>query len=352
MSIDKSWTTLDRLSEEFWSGLDLFISRCNEYLNTEGECCCPCENCDNHVFHKPNKIKIHIHKHGFSERYKICRWHGENIVMPPPTEPFIHEPTDRLHDLLNDLREDSTLDEQTIDGDDPMNTTDAPSTRHVGISKLDKLDETELYPGCNFMSAFNFLAKLMHMKVDSKWTNTSLDKLLQLLTTAFPLANIPKSHYKAKKKMSEIGLGYEAIHVCKNDCCLFWKENSKMDHCPVCKTSRWKNENTKGKKVAHKVLRYFPLTPRLQRLYKSSVTTKDMVWHATGQFKEEGKMCHPVDGTSWKKFDARYPDFASEPRNVRLGLSSDGFNPFDNMNNAYSMWPVILTTYNLPPGYV
>nr|GEU37964.1 hypothetical protein [Tanacetum cinerariifolium] len=38
-----------------------------------------------------------------------------------------------------------------------------------------------------------------------------------------------------------------------------------------------------------------------------------------------------------------------EPRNVRLGLAADGFNPFSNPSQAYSMWPVILTTYNLPP---
>nr|GFC81628.1 hypothetical protein [Tanacetum cinerariifolium] len=38
-----------------------------------------------------------------------------------------------------------------------------------------------------------------------------------------------------------------------------------------------------------------------------------------------------------------------EPRNVRLGLAADGFNPFGNLSQSYSMWPVILTTYNLPP---
>ncbi|GKF37862.1 hypothetical protein Tco_0114620 [Tanacetum coccineum] len=43
-----------------------------------------------------------------------------------------------------------------------------------------------------------------------------------------------------------------------------------------------------------------------------------------------------------------YPNFAKEPRNVRLGLAADGFNPFGNLSQAYSMWPVILTTYNLP----
>ncbi|GJT25794.1 hypothetical protein Tco_0895731 [Tanacetum coccineum] len=42
-------------------------------------------------------------------------------------------------------------------------------------------------------------------------------------------------------------------------------------------------------------------------------------------------------------------DALSSKRNVRLGLAVDGFNPFDNLSQAYSMWPGILTTYNLPP---
>nr|GFA59325.1 hypothetical protein [Tanacetum cinerariifolium] len=60
-------------------------------------------------------------------------------------------------------------------------------------------------------------------------------------------------------------------------------------------------------------------------------------------------MQHPVDGKAWKDFDTKYSDFAAEPRNVRLGLAADGFNPFGNLSQSYSMWPVILTTYNLPP---
>ncbi|GJW10121.1 hypothetical protein Tco_1575948 [Tanacetum coccineum] len=74
-----------------------------------------------------------------------------------------------------------------------------------------------------------------------------------------------------------------------------------------------------------------------------------MTWHATGKCTEPGKMQHPVDGRAWKDFDTKYLDFAAEPRNVRLGLAADGFNPFGNLSQSYSMWPVILTTYNLPP---
>ncbi|XP_076930723.1 uncharacterized protein LOC143595638 [Bidens hawaiensis] len=60
-------------------------------------------------------------------------------------------------------------------------------------------------------------------------------------------------------------------------------------------------------------------------------------------------MRHPVDGSSWKEFDKKYLNFSREPRNVRIGLAADGFNPFGNMSLAHSTWPVVLTTFNLPP---
>jgi hypothetical protein len=30
------------------------------------------------------------------------------------------------------------------------------------------------------------------------------------------------------------------------------------------------------------------------------------------------------------------------------GLATDGFNPFGNMNNSYSMWPIFVVSYNMP----
>ncbi|GJV72793.1 hypothetical protein Tco_1492788 [Tanacetum coccineum] len=87
-----------------------------------------------------------------------------------------------------------------------------------------------------------------------------------------------------------IGLGYESIHACEHDCCLFRGEvNKDLQFCPVCNTSRWKDSDTPGKKVPRKVLRYFPIIPRLQRLYKSRHTAKDMIWHATRKVYGPGK---------------------------------------------------------------
>ena len=59
-------------------------------------------------------------------------------------------------------------------------------------------------------------------------------------------------------------------------------------------------------------------------------------------------MRHYVDYEVWKSFDHIYESFYSDPRNVRLGFATDGFNPFENMNFGYSCWPVLLFPYNLP----
>nr|GFA34491.1 hypothetical protein [Tanacetum cinerariifolium] len=117
-----------------------------------------------------------------------------------------------------------------------------------------------------------------------------------------------------------IGLGYESIQACVNDCFLFRGDTNKYVHfCLVCNTSRWKDSNTPGKKVPKKVLRYFSIISRLQRLYKSSHTVKEMTWHATEKCMELDKMQHSVDGRAWKNFDTKYSNFAVEPRNVRYG---------------------------------
>ena len=84
---------------------------------------------------------------------------------------------------------------------------------------------------------------------------------------------------------------------------------------------------TQSRKKLAKVLQYFPLIPRLKRIYASSKTASSMRWHDEGRTKD-GMLRHPVDSLAWKAFDDRHPDFASDVRSVRLGLATDGFNPF------------------------
>ncbi|KAL8107919.1 hypothetical protein AgCh_024355 [Apium graveolens] len=50
--------------------------------------------------------------------------------------------------------------------------------------------------------------------------------------------------------------------------------------------------------------------------------------------------------------DDRYPNFAIEPRNVRLGLATDGFNPYRTMGLSHNTWPIVMVNYNMPPWLI
>lgn len=84
-------------------------------------------------------------------------------------------------------------------------------------------------------------------------------------------------------------------------------------------------------------------------MFMSSKTAASMRWHSDERQSDDGVMTHPADSKAWKSFDDKYPSFASETRNVRLGLASDGFSPFRNGHIPHSTWPVVLIPYNLPP---
>ena len=60
-------------------------------------------------------------------------------------------------------------------------------------------------------------------------------------------------------------------------------------------------------------------------------------------------MCHSVDSPTWKGIDERLNEFSNEPRNERLVMAVDGFNPFGDLRSKYSACPIVLVKYNIPP---
>jgi len=169
--------------------------------------------------------------------------------------------------------------------------------------------------------------------------------------------NMPKDLYQSKKILASLGMNYEKIDVCENNCMLFWKEHKDDTHCMHCGKSRYvKVVNEDGDsvttKVAIKQLRYIPITPRLKRLFLSEETAKQMRWHKEGKRDSEDSdiMSHPADGEAWQALDRFDPAFARDPRSVRLGLSTDGFEPYSTNSSPYSCWPVFIMPYNLPPN--
>ncbi|KAL0420330.1 UNVERIFIED_CONTAM: hypothetical protein Slati_3055900 [Sesamum latifolium] len=147
---------------------------------------------------------------------------------------------------------------------------------------------------------------------------------------------LPLDYYNTKKLIKDLGLPMEKIDACKNGC-LYWKDDIDLDYCKFCGGARYKPtrvRNPNRKNTPYAVLRYLPITPRLQRLYVSKTTAEQMTWHATHQI-EEGSMCHPSDAEAWRHFDRTHPDFAAEPHNVRLGLCTDGFAPHGQYGRTF-----------------
>jgi hypothetical protein len=61
-------------------------------------------------------------------------------------------------------------------------------------------------------------------------------------------------------------------------------------------------------------------------------------------------MVHPSDSEAWKALDDFDADFARDAQNVRIGLTTDGFSPYNMSAASYSCWPIFAIPYNLPPA--
>ncbi|CAN6719181.1 unnamed protein product [Malus baccata var. baccata] len=194
--------------------------------------------------------------------------------------------------------------------------------------------QNELYLGCKQYTILTYVVELIHTKVNNHMTNNAIDKMLVMMKKMCPQPNnVPNSFRECKKMLKSLGLGCENIHACYYDCALFYKEHKKRDRCPVCNEPRYKDSHyEQRKKVPIKVLRYFPVKPMLQRLFISRHMSEDMRWHKEKRINDGNTMRHPVDSSAWKKFD-----------------QIDRFTPYSDISTPYSMWPVVVFPYNLPP---
>ena len=99
-------------------------------------------------------------------------------------------------------------------------------------------------------------------------SNNFSSELLQYLSEdLLPEGNkLPRSHYVAAKTIQNLGMNYNNIHACPDGCVLYDGEHAESNVCPKCSKSRWM-ESTNN--VPSKVIRHFPLIPRLKRMWRS-----------------------------------------------------------------------------------
>ncbi|XP_062028954.1 uncharacterized protein LOC133744949 [Rosa rugosa] len=331
--MEKGWMHVDRRSLRFQTGFEDFLKFASANAADKSNICCPCLKCCNTNGFSIGVIKDHVFFNGIVTSYKNWKWHGEPSVKN----------TDRVG-------ESETVDMNCNQDMGESEDEEISSDSNEFLRFVEDGDKP-LYPGCTKTTKLNCLIQTFNLKAKHGMTDACYSDMLVMIGMLLPEGNeVPGSLYEAKKTLAALGMEYERIHACPNDCMLYRGQHSEATSCLICGESQWKlgRDKVEKKGVPRKVLWYFPPIPRFKRMFQSTKTAKDLTWHVENR-KKDGMMRHPSDSPTWKLVDTKWPEFGREARNLRLALSSDGFNPHSSLSSRYSCWPVILVTYNLPP---
>jgi len=299
MPIDKSWTSKSRNTIEYSNGLNIFLDFAFEHGNGR-VIKCPCSKCGFNKWQTRDAVLEHLTCRPFPENYKTWYMHGEGPSVSDSmagrsanvVQDFL-ESQNPMEDMLNDAFGFVGNDVNDFDKATEEDGVQANMMRDEGNIDFDALlkeNNQPLYDGCTKYSKLSFMLKLYHIKCMCRMSDKAMTLILELLKDAFEHAKFPSSFYEAKNSISKLGLNYVKIPACPKDCMLYWgEENEDLEECKRCKMSKWKDKN---KKQYAKILRYFPLKPRLQRLFMSPKTSDSMTWHASVKNQDE-LMRHP-----------------------------------------------------------
>ena len=261
------------------------------------------------------------------------------MTIASHTNPVDEDIEDRIEEMIHDL------------GQEGFRQAHAPLYEQLQVDS-----KKPLYLGCTSFTWLSVMLDLVNLKARLSWSDKSFTELLVVLKKMLPENNtLLKNQYEAKKILSPMGMKYQKIHACPNDCILYKNQFSDMRKCPTCGVSRYKAKDDEGSHHATtnndrptKVYWYLPIIPRFNQLYANAHDAENLTWYADGR-KSDGLLWYPADSPQWKTVDRLFPDFGDDPRNSRLRLASDEMNPFGNLSTNHSSWSVLLMIYNLPP---
>ncbi|XP_061375168.1 uncharacterized protein LOC133317320 [Gastrolobium bilobum] len=293
--IDKSWIEKPINLKEFLDEVVQFLDFAFSNASINGQILCPCIICGFHRMLDRNEMFSHLLQQGFPRKYTSWYMHGEKYiksVSQVQEEPVRQYP---MQDMLNDVF--GVFVDNGIQDSSPSNipnsdhsrgTEDASKEELEKIKELLRDENQDLYNGCTKYNKLSFIVRLYHVKVLCGAPDKTFSMIIELLYDAYPYAKLPTSFYEGKKMIKRLKTN----------------ENGGGE-----------NDLTEGKKKKkpqpENVLRYFPLIPRLKRLYMCFKTAELLKWHAMGA-NPDGLLRHPRGSKAWKEFDLLYPDFASE----------------------------------------
>ncbi|XP_050217634.1 uncharacterized protein LOC126668486 [Mercurialis annua] len=293
------------------------------------KCPCPKRGCRNTSYRDVDEVEFHLLKNGFVKGYQVWVFHGERSVLNPPPLAQLPE-QDVEFDYENEgPGEFSSAQRMILDAAGPEITfleDELPNDEAQKFYDMMRAAEEDIWPGNSRHSPFSASAKVMEIKCRHKGSVALVDDVCGLIQELLSEDNkMPTNFAKIKKLVKGLGLPVEVIDCCFYNCMIYWGEDADLTHCKVCNYARWKPV-THGKSAKRKAnvpyskMFYFPITPRLKRLYASKATARHMTWHADHEMDGD-KMCHPSDSPAWKRFSELHSEFADEGRNIPRGRS-------------------------------
>ncbi|XP_056690271.1 uncharacterized protein [Spinacia oleracea] len=326
--MDRSWISNSKPGDpQYEAGIRDFVNFAVQNAGDRSRLPCPCFKCHNFLYRRIDEILGHLSKNAFDRTYTRWVWHGENF-----------EGT-RTSDSGNDVHDVH----ERPDVNDIPNANEGDRLGDMIRAAQDKFAENPAtFEGVLKDSETPYI----QVAASHGLTDQCFDEVLEVFKDMLPDDNVLASGAcEAKKILIPMGLPYEKIHACPNDCVLYQNERESLKNCPVCNASRYKEKVG----VPAKVLWYFPIVPKFKRLFSNADDAQKLTWHFYGRDKD-GLLRHLADSPQWRFIDGKYPEFRKEKRNLRLALSTDGMNPFGSLSSMHSACPVILVTYNLPPS--
>ena len=107
---------------------------------------------------------------------------------------------------------------------------------------LESDSKKPLYPTCKrSLTLLLLVLSLVNMKVRYGWSDKSFTSLLKVMQGVLLEENtLPKSYYEAKKILCPMGMEYQKIHPCPNDCKMYKHKFEEMHKCLRCGISQYK----------------------------------------------------------------------------------------------------------------
>jgi hypothetical protein len=242
-----------------------WIAKTNDFIEREfslspiNKIRCPCTKCQNYKLVDKMTVATHLYKFGFVPYYETWVFHGEKYTTVEAEEgENASAGINRMDEML-----------EAIQPEFDLNTEDQATPEVEEFFSLLKASEEPLHEHTK-VTLLAFVTRLMAIKSKFFFSNNCYNELIKLFGDVLPEPHkLPIDMYYSKKLLKGLGMRYQKIDVCPDNCMLFWKEHKKENKCLKCGKMRYVEVvNDDGEmvttEVAHKQLRYMPITPRLK----------------------------------------------------------------------------------------